>query len=120
MSDKRLRDCDILQLVDEGNKSDLSDFSEGEDEQFDFPSDEFDNLLHEYKLFGIDDAVNTEESMQSINNNIFPLTLYDISQENNVSPANITSSPQIHINYRTVLPGFPKKNIKIINLIYII
>lgn len=47
MSDKRLRDCDILQLLDEGNKSDLSDFSEGEDEQFDFPSDEFDNLLHE-------------------------------------------------------------------------
>jgi len=43
MSDKRLRDCDILQLLDEGNKSDLSDFSEGEDEQFDFPSDEFDN-----------------------------------------------------------------------------
>ncbi|KAL4121826.1 hypothetical protein QTP88_014259 [Uroleucon formosanum] len=61
MSDKRLRDCDILQLLDEGNKSDLSDFSEGEDEQFDFPSDEFDNLLHEYELFGIDDAVNTEE-----------------------------------------------------------
>lgn len=34
MSDKRLRDCDILQLLNEGNKSDLSDFSEGEDEQF--------------------------------------------------------------------------------------
>jgi len=94
MSDKRLRDCDILQLLDE---------------QFDFPSDEFDNLLHEYELFGIDDAVNTEESEQSINNNIFSPTLYDISQENNVSAANITSPPQNHINYRTVLPGFPKK-----------
>jgi len=37
MSDKRLRDCGILQLLDEGNKSDLSDFSEGEDEQLIFP-----------------------------------------------------------------------------------
>jgi len=66
-------------------------------------------LLHEYELFGIDDAVNTKESEQSINNNIFLPTLYDISQENNVSAENITAPPQNHINYRTVLPGFPQK-----------
>lgn len=38
--------------------------------------------------------------------------MYDISQESNVSAENITAPPQNHINYRTVLPGFPKKNIK--------
>lgn len=60
-SDKRWRESDIgtsIFLSDRNRSADLSDFSEGE--QFDFPTDEFDKLLDECELFGIDDSDNTE------------------------------------------------------------
>lgn len=36
ISDNRLRECDILQLLDDGNRLGLSDIFQGEGEQFDF------------------------------------------------------------------------------------
>lgn len=84
----------LIELLDDGNRSNLSEFFQGENEQFNFLSDEFDKSLHGYEFFDVDDAYDTEVSEKLINNTIFLPMLYDISQENNISTSNIISPPK--------------------------
>jgi len=83
----------LIKLSDDRNISDLSEFSQDENEQFDFSTDEFDKSLYEYEFFYVDDTYDTEVSKQLMKNTIFLPTLYNISQENNISTSNIISKP---------------------------
>lgn len=50
MMNKSLKENDIIQLLNDGYKSDLSDFSENDDEQFDLPADEIDLFLQDFEF----------------------------------------------------------------------